>query len=218
MERRSLTPPILCYVTDGRMTPHGAPDVLSRACALVRRVAEAGVDLIQIREPRLDDRSLMTFVREALSAARGTSARLVVNDRVDVAMAAGAAGVHLRGNSVAAPDVRRIAPPGFLIGRSVHSADETVAADRAGECDYLLFGTVFPTANKPLGHRVAGVEELARACRVTALPVLAIGGLSVERVPAVRDAGASGIAAITLFGWSADTAATVRAVRRSFDT
>ena len=200
------------------MTPHEAPAGVERACALVRRVAEAGVDLIQIREPRLDDRTLMTFVREALSSVRGTVARVVVNDRVDVALAADAAGVHLRGDSVAAPDVRRIAPPGFLIGRSVHSAGEAADADRVGGCDYLVFGTVFPTANKPIGHPVAGVEELARACRATTLPVLAIGGMSVDRVAAVRSAGAGGIAAMTLFGWSADVAATVRAVRRLFDT
>lgn len=200
------------------MTPHEAPAALGRACAIVRRVAEAGVDLIQIREPRMDDRLLVTFVREALSAVRDTSARVVVNDRVDVALAAGAAGVHLRGDSVSARDVRQIAPPGFLIGRSVHSADEAAAAARVGGCDYLVFGTVFPSANKPIGHRVAGVEELARACGLTALPVLAIGGMSIERVPAVRAAGARGIAAITLFAWSADAAAAVSAVRRAFDT
>lgn len=218
MESRPLTRPILCFVTSGRLTPHEDAAAVDRVSAAVRTVAQAGVDLIQIREPRLDDRSLAALVRAAVDATAGTIARVVVNDRVDVALAAGAAGVHLRADSMAAPDVRPVVPPAFLIGRSVHSVEAAVAADRAGGCDYLIFGTVFPTANKPAGHLVAGVDELARACRATHLPVLAIGGISVERAAPVAAAGAAGVAAITLFGWSADAPATVRAVRRAFDT
>jgi thiamine-phosphate pyrophosphorylase len=217
VESRPLTQPILCFVTRGRLTPHDAA-AIDRISADIRTVAEAGVDLIQIREPRLDGRSLAVVVRAAVDATAGTSARIIVNDRVDVALAAGAAGAHLRADSMAAPDVRPIVPADFLIGRSVHSVEETAAADRAGGCDYLIFGTVFPSGNKPAGHRVAGVDELARACRATRLPLLAIGGISVERAAAVAAAGAAGVAAITLFGSSADVPAMVRAVRRAFDT
>jgi thiamine-phosphate diphosphorylase len=100
---------------------------------------------------------------------------------------------------MAAPRVRAVAPPAFVIGRSVHSVDEAVAAERDGGLDYLLFGTVFPTASKP-GAAAAGVETLARACAAVALPVLAIGGMTASTLAAVARAGAAGFAAIGLFG------------------
>ena len=180
--------------------------------------ASAGVDIIQIRERHLDDRRLFDLTSAALGTLSGTGARLVVNDRLDVAIAARADGVHLRGDSFAAAPSRRLAPPGFLVGRSVHSEAEAIAAEAAGGCDYLLFGTVFPSDSKPEGHGAAGLEALTRVCERVQLPVLAIGGITVDRAPAVARAGAAGIAGISVFSRAADITAVVRGLRSSFDT
>jgi thiamine-phosphate pyrophosphorylase len=185
---------------------------------IVHDAAGAGVDLIQIREPGLDDRSLLALVRAAIGAVAGTAARVVVNDRLDVALAAGAAGVHLRGDSMRALDVRRLARAPFLVGRSVHSVPEAVETERSGGCDYLLFGTVFASASKPPGHPVAGLDALGRVCRAVSLPVLAIGGVTGANAGAAAAAGAAGVAAIGLFNRSNDVGETVRAVRRLVDT
>lgn len=161
--------------------------------------ARAGVHLIQIRERDLDARALTRAAAAAVDAARGTSARILVNDRADVALAAGAHGVHLRGDSAPAARIREIVPRGFLIGRSVHSPEEAERAAAAGGLDYLMFGTVFETASKP-GVRAAGPATLAAIASSVSLPVLAIGGVTVSRMAEVAEAGAAGFAAIGLFG------------------
>ena len=106
---------------------------------------------------------LAVSVRDAIAA---TGARLLVNDRIDVALAARADGVHLPGRAVSSAAVRAIVPDGFLVGRSVHSAAEAIEAARDGGCDYLVFGSVFESASKPAGHAVAGLDALARVCAV----------------------------------------------------
>jgi thiamine-phosphate pyrophosphorylase len=124
-------------VTD-RQRSGGADGVVARAAWAAR----AGVHLVQVRERDLEGRALTDLVARCVAAVRGTRARVVVNERFDVALAAGAHGVHLRAGSMAAARVRGAAPPGFLIGRSVHAPEE--AAD-PGAVDYLIFGTVFAT-------------------------------------------------------------------------
>jgi thiamine-phosphate diphosphorylase len=180
--------------------------------------ARAGVDIIQIRERDLDGCALMRLTRAVVNAVSGTATRVVVNDRLDVALAAGAAGVHLRGDSFGAGRVGSIAPPDFLVGRSVHSEAEAVDADATGACDYLFFGTVFPSASKPAGHRPVGLDALGRVCARVRTPVLAIGGLTVGVAAAVRQRGAAGIAAISLFEDDAQVAETVRSLRAAFDS
>lgn len=169
--------------------------------SLIERVgaaARAGVHLIQVRQPQLEGRALTRVVEGSVRAARGTAARILVNDRVDVALAAGAHGVHLRGDSMPAARVRGIAPGAFVIGRSVHSPDEAARLARDGDLDYLIFGTVFRTSSKPEAA-VAGLEALAAACAASALPVLAVGGMTPPRLGEVARAGATGFAAIGLF-------------------
>jgi thiamine-phosphate pyrophosphorylase len=169
--------------------------------ALVDRIgaaARAGVHLVQIRQPGFEGAALMELVAAAVRAVRGTRARVLVNDRLDVALAAGAHGVHLRGDSMPATRVRAIAPPAFIIGRSVHSREEAEEATGGGGLDYLIFGTVFSTSSKP-DLRSAGVTALAAACARVPLPVLAIGGMVPERLGPVAASGAAGFAAIGLF-------------------
>ena len=179
---------------------------------LVRRAANAvraGIDVIQVRERDLPDRQLAALVREIVEVAAGSKTRVLVNDRADIAVVAGAAGVHLRGDSPPATRVRAafakasapgaITPGGFIIGRSVHSIAEVDAAVDEGGCDYLMFGTVFRSAGKPAGHPVAGLAALKGVCARSPLPVIAIGGVNDARVAAVRDAGAAGFAAVEMF-------------------
>jgi len=158
------------------------------------------VHLVQIRERDLDGGPLTRLVAACVAAVRGTRTRILVNDRLDIALAAGAHGVHLRAGSFGACRVRSMAPRPFLVGRSVHSVEEAVAAADEGGLDYLIFGTVFESASKP-GHAAAGVAGLAAVSGATRLPVLAIGGMTRERIPDVMAAGASGVAAISMFGY-----------------
>ena len=211
---RALGRPLLCLVTDGAGRANDLVNLAASASA-------AGVDLLQIREPQLTDAELLALARRAVTVARDTRTAVLVNDRLDVAHAADANGVHLRGDSAPAGRVRANAPEGFLIGRSVHSAGEAVASESAGGLDYLIFGTVFPSRSKPAGHATAGLDELERTCAAVKLPVLAIGGISVDRVPEVAAAGAAGIAAIGLFREAhahGTLTAQVDRVRRAFDT
>ncbi len=183
------------FVTDRRRFNLSTDDLVARAAHAVG----TRVDVIQVRERDLSDRELAALVRAIVGVAAGTTTRVIVNDRADIAIAAGAAGVHLRGDSAAASRVRAMAPGGFLIGRSVHSLAEVDAAVAGGGCDYLLFGTVFLSDGKPEGHPVAGLEALREICARSPLPVIAIGGMTAERAAAARDAGAAGFAAVGMF-------------------
>jgi thiamine-phosphate diphosphorylase len=208
----SLAVPILCAVTDRRRLP-----ILAHVAA----AADAGVDWVQIREPDLPAAELYEVVRHAVAEVSGSAARtrIIVNDRLDVALAAGAHGVHLRGTSFDASRVRAlVAARDFLVGRSVHSVEEAVAVEAAGGLDYLIFGTMFPTTSKPDGHPVAGPEALRAAVAAARLPVLGIGGITLENVDRVAATGAAGVAAIGLFLGSQSMDADVAAIRRTFAT
>ena len=187
--------------------------------ALVERAARADVDVIQVRERDLADRDLLALVGAMVRATAGLRTHVLVNDRADIALAAGAAGVHLRSDSAAGSRVRAAfaasaeasapkaagaasaatATEGFLIGRSVHSLAEVDAALAGGGYDYLLFGTVFHSAGKPPGHPVAGLDALAAACGRSPIPVFAIGGIDAARLDDVANTGAAGFAGVGLF-------------------
>lgn len=196
----ALSPPIVMAVSD--RTRLGAADDDAACRWLVQwaaTVAAAGVDLIQVRERGLTDRRLEALVRDVVGAARLTAARVMVNDRTDVALVSGAAGVHLPSSAPPCARIRRGVPAGFLIGRSVHASDHAALHDREDACDYVLFGTVFESASKGEGHAVAGVAALEAACESLSRPVLAIGGVSAARAEEAARAGAAGVAAIGLF-------------------
>lgn len=186
---------------------------------------DAGVDYLQVREPDLETADLAAIVSEMVALARGSRTQVIVNERVDVALACGAAGVHLRADSVGPAAVRPIVPRGFVIGASVHSVDEAVAA--ASGADYVTAGTVWRTESKPASAQTLGIDGFGRIVSAVTLPVLAIGGVTLERLPELSRAGAAGAAAIGLFiGRVADHSGCraerldelVRNARRSFDT
>lgn len=214
---------VICAVTD-RSRLAGTPVGVDGLVARLTLAAEAGVDLVQVREPDLSGAELVALVRRVVTATRDTTARVVVNERLDVAFAAGAHGVHLRGDSMPTAAARQLAPAGFLIGRSAHTVDEAVNAAAEG-ADYVVLGTVFETVSKP-GQRAAGLTLLATAAERCSAPVLAIGGMTVARAADVAEAGAAGLAAIGMFMGEQGDADTVRAnlqtmvagIRRAFET
>jgi len=208
--------PLLFYVTDR----HGFAAAVSRQSALllesIARASAAGVDAIQIREKDLSGRALFELTQAAL--ARASHSKILVNDRLDVALAAGAAGVHLGEESVAVADVVGLraagrAPAGFLIGRSCHSLQAALDAERAG-AGYIFFGPVFATPSKAKFGPPQGAEALAAVCRAVHIPVVAIGGITLENAASCVAAGAAGIAAIRLFQESEDLQAVVRALKK----
>jgi thiamine-phosphate pyrophosphorylase len=202
---------MICLVSDRRRLCADDTAGAQRACLAVqiRHAVDAGVDLVQVRESDLDAGVLAAVVSELLTIAKGTPTRIIVNDRIDVALACGADGVHLRGDSIPARAARQIAPAGFLIGRSVHRVEEAVAA---GDVDYLVAGTVFPSASKGAGAPLIGLDGLAAITKAVDRPVLAIGGISDDRIDAVASAGAAGIAAIGLFIATGDSPTGCRAM------
>ena len=235
----TLRRPLVCLVSDrSRLSspaeaPDGSRDPWAALVELAGQAAEAGVDLIQVREPDLSSGDLLALVTRILERARSTSSKIVVNDRLDVALAAGAHGVHLKGESIDTGSVRALVPDGMLVGRSVHCVEEAVAAAQAG-ADYVICGTVFESRSKTPGHRPAGLTLVEEVVAAVSIPVVAIGGMRIERLADVAATGAAGIAAIGLFHelpareeqspWRAGTAQGVRgrfegavaAVRRAF--
>jgi thiamine-phosphate pyrophosphorylase len=212
--------PILCYVTDRHAfeaasvppDPSRGDPALLRVRSLrdcIRRAALSGTDWIQIREKDLDARTLVELARFAVAETRATAARVLVNDRLDVAVAASAGGVHLGEKSLALESViewrRSTGRMDFLVGVSCHSLESARAAGRGG-ADYIFFGPVFATPSKAAFGAPQGIERLREVCASVGTPVLAIGGLNVEGAHECIGAGASGVAAIRLFQDSADSA------------
>jgi thiamine-phosphate diphosphorylase len=163
--------------------------------AMLDDAIEAGVDVVQVRERDLPAGVLVGLVSRVVTRAASTQTRVLVNERLDVAVAAGATGVHLPSHGFAASRVRDVGPE-MTVGRSIHPGD---APPDAEACDYLLFGTVFASESKAPESPNAGVAGLADAVRTSRRPVVAIGGISPDRAAACLDAGAAGVAAIGAF-------------------
>jgi thiamine-phosphate pyrophosphorylase len=205
---------LLCYITDRRQLSSVS------LAAVIRETLRAGVDLVQVREKDLPSRELIALVEEALRLNVGASgagpgpnvvrpcllgtdqgeggARVVVNDRVDVALATGAHGVHLGAHSMPVEVVRRFAPRPFVLGVSCHSLAEAMAAESGG-ADYLVLGPVFETPSKLRYGPPLGLEKLRNVSAQIRIPVLALGGITVERIRPCLEAGAAGIAGIRIF-------------------
>jgi thiamine-phosphate pyrophosphorylase len=166
--------------------------------ARIRLLIRWGIDFIQIREKDLTDRELFLLARDVVALARSTSCRVLINGRADVALAAGAHGVHLPSSGLRADDLRLWLPEGFVVGVSVHSESEAMRAWASG-ADYVLLGPVFATPSKAGQGRPMGLAVFHEICRAIPLPVLGLGGISRVTVEAVLDAGAAGVAAIRLF-------------------
>jgi thiamine-phosphate pyrophosphorylase len=183
----------LYYITDRRQIKSRTLDTC------ITGAIAAGVDWVQIREKDLPARHLLALTEAALASARQQGrTRVMVNDRLDVALAAQADGVHLGTRSMPAGLVRRLAPREFVVGVSCHSLEEALAAQAAG-ADYILLGPIFATPSKlPYGPPL-GLAKLREVTLQVSIPVFALGGITIDRVAVCRQNGAAGIAAIRLF-------------------
>ena len=210
---RTERKPIFCYVTDRHSleeTPTSTrpqPDRVlqppkNAICDSISRAVAAGVNWIQIREKDLDTRTLLEVARFAVAETYATPARVRINDRLDVALAANAGGVHLGEKSLPLEVVagwrRYSVRTDFQIGVSCHSLESALAAE-AGGADYIFFGPVFATPSKAAFGAPQGIDRLRVVCASLKIPVLAIGGVNIENARDCLAAGASGIAAIRLF-------------------
>ena len=159
----------------------------------------AGIDLVQIREKNLSASVLYELASRAASITKGSATKLLVNDRSDIAVAAGADGVHLTTSSLPTSVVRQAFGDGLLIGVSTHSLEEAGLARRSG-ADFVVFGPVFATESKGEYGDPVGLAKLARvSASLSPFPVFALGGLTIDKVPDCIQAGARGIAAIRMF-------------------
>jgi len=164
----------------------------------------------------LSARALFDLASQAAELTRGTKTRLLVNDRSDIARAAGADGVHLTTQSLPVEVVRKTCGAEFLIGVSTHSLAEARAAC-AGGADFVVFGPVFETASKRVYGEPQGLNKLSEVTgELGECPVLAIGGVTVEHVAECFEAGARGVAAISMLNDAANMSSIVRAIRAKF--
>jgi thiamine-phosphate pyrophosphorylase len=177
------------YITDRRANGWSTATLLD----CIERNVRGGVDYIQIREKDLTARELLDVTKRTVEIAMGSRTRILVNDRLDIALCAGAAGVHLRGDSIPPEILRQTFGTALLIGVSCHSIEDITANQAA---DLLVFGPVFESPGKGVPQ---GLEKLARAAAASRIPVFALGGVNADNAQASLNAGAAGVAAIRLF-------------------
>jgi thiamine-phosphate pyrophosphorylase len=189
----------LAFLRSAEITHDDLPRLQLEAIA---KAAQAGCQLIQIREKDMSAKALVAFARAALERARPHGARVLVNDRLDVAMAAGADGVHLRASSIPAREVRAATAQrgldDFLIGVSTHSIAEAGLAEEGG-ADFIVCGPVYDTPSKKSFGPPLGLEGFAEICGAVKIPTLALGGINLSNYREPLRRGAAGVAAIGLF-------------------
>ncbi|HEX8501232.1 MAG TPA: thiamine phosphate synthase [Pyrinomonadaceae bacterium] len=211
---RALPRTITYLITGGETSSATAPadEEFRRLLALVSAAVEARVALVQLREKDLRARVLYELAAAAARVARGSATRVLVNDRADVARAAGCDGVHLTTRSLGAAAVRRAFGEDFLIGVSAHTPAEARAA-RDGGADFAVFGPVFDTPSKRAYGAPIGLKAFAEAARGLApFPVVALGGVDETNAAEVLGAGAAGVAGIRLFAGGQNLPRTVHLI------
>jgi thiamine-phosphate pyrophosphorylase len=193
----------LLLVTDRHQT-NGRPLV-----SLLQRVLTAGAPAIQLRERDLSARELVTLAREAQAVTASRRSQLLINDRIDVALALEGVGVHLRGNSLPVSVARQLLGAQCLLGVSVHAVEEALSAQSQG-ADYIVLGPIYETPSKQMFGPPLGIHTLEKACRLVRIPIIGIGGVTAARAREMRRAGAFGVAVITAVLGAADVASATR--------
>lgn len=212
----TLPTPLIYLITNGGTTNKTTPDSeeFSKLLTLIEKAVAAEIPLVQIREKALTARALYTLTSRAVAIVRGTSTRLLVNDRYDIAVSAGADGVHLTSQSLPPGVIRSISPADFVIGVSTHSIEEAQRAKDAG-ADFILFGPVFETESKRIFGEPQGLRKLAEVVEsVPGFPVIAVGGIGADQVELCLRSGATGVAAIRLLNDAENLVSIVSEIRQ----
>jgi len=210
---------MIYLITSGKTTSKTTPEDPEFLAVLdqIKSAVAANVSLIQIREKSLSARALYELTRRAALIVRETPTKLLVNDRFDVALASGANGVHLTSNSMDAEVVRKICGTDFLIGASTHSLAEAHTARNHG-ADFIVFGPAFETESKRAFGEPQGLKRLREVVDESdGVPVIAIGGISIEHVDECFAVGAKGVAAIRLLNDSPNLHQTVIEIKHRFE-
>ena len=214
-----LTRPLINLITNGTTTARtslNSPE-FSDILRLVESAVASEISLIQLREKKLTARVLFELASRSLALTRGSRTRLLVNDRFDIALAAGADGVQLTSHSVATDIVRRHCPQEFLIGVSTHSLAEAKLAQQQG-ANLVLFGPVFQTESKLEFGVPQGTDKLNEvATTLRPFPVIAIGGVTLKNIDECFAAGATGVAAIKLLSHAISLRSVVEAIRFAYE-
>lgn len=197
-------------LTDPRLAGHRGVE------AVVVQALGAGVRAVQLRDKAASARELHEQARALLPHIRAAGALLFVNDRLDVALAAGADGVHLGPDDLSVPAARALAPPGFLVGYSTDDPDRARRAEAQG-ADYLGCGAVFGTTSKDVGGEAIGPERLDEVARAVTVPVVGIGGIGPHNVAEVAATAAAGVAVLSSVMAAPDPAAACRRLLHAFD-
>lgn len=216
----TLPRPIIYLITGGKTTTDTSTksEEFQSIVKLAEAAVAAQIPLLQIREKLLSVRVLYDLVRDVVDLARNSSTSIVVNDRSDVAVAAGASGVHLTSHSLAPDIVRRIHGDDFLIGVSTHSVEEALTAREHG-ADFVVFGPVFQTESKKGFGQPQGLERLGQvATQLDGFPVVAIGGITIVNAQSCFRAGAAGVAAIQLLSNPTTLKNTTETLKRKFNS
>jgi thiamine-phosphate pyrophosphorylase len=179
---------------------------------IARQAVSGGADIIQLRDKSRSCAELTGIGREIAAITRKAGVVFIINDRLDVAMACGADGVHLGQDDMQVSTARQLAPPGFIIGVSAGTVEEAVEAERGG-ADYVVLSPVFSTASKGNAGPGHGLDRLREIRRAVSIPVVAIGGISRQNVRDVIEAGADGIAVISAVVASPDITAAARELK-----
>ncbi len=201
----------LYLITDRKLTGNrSVVEVVKEAC-------ETGVRAVQLRERDLDTHALYDIAVELRAVTRAYNARLFINDRIDIALATDADGVHLRERSLPVKTVRALLPEDKLIGVSVHSIEKAIQTQNEG-ADFLVFGTIFQTQSKPDCNEPAGIKPLRDLKQKASIPVFAIGGITPDNTHMCIKAGASGVAVISAIMQSSNIPKTIQQFKEELKT
>jgi thiamine-phosphate pyrophosphorylase len=185
--------PIICLITKGEATPENFPQKKNDILNIIRSAVENRIGIVQVREKRLSAKMLFELAEGAVKIAKNSSTRILINERADIALAAGADGVHLPADSLSPVSIREKFPKKFIIGISTHSLLEAESAVAQG-ADFIVLGPVFETPGK---GRPLGLDTFGDVCaRLRPFPVIALGGIDAANSRKALAAGGSGIAAI----------------------
>lgn len=185
-------------ITGGLSTPETFNKDSADILGLIKKAVGHGISMVQIREKNLTTRRLVELSAAAAAIVKNSETKLLINDRADVALAAGAGGVHLTSHSLPATVIKQNFPAGFIIGVSTHSLETAVVAAKEQGADFVTFGPVFPTQSKIIYGAPQGVEKLGEVVRaLQGFPVFALGGINGSNYREVIQTGAAGVAGIS---------------------